>query len=81
MNKELLAYYGLLPLEEFKNQFKDKDTNERGITLEWCYTLLSATDYIPNKITEAQFLGNEVDDYTEVLELRQYARDEINRLK
>lgn len=42
---------------------------------------LMATDHIPNKIIEAQILGEPVEDYTEILRYRQLARDEINRLE
>lgn len=42
---------------------------------------LSQTDYVACKIAEAQFLGKTLDeDYTEVLQARQYARDKINEL-
>lgn len=43
-------------------------------------TFLQQTDHIPNKIVEAQFLGSTVEDYTEILNYRQFARDEINKL-
>lgn len=42
---------------------------------------LMVTDHIPNKIIEAQILGEPVEDYTEILRYRQLARDEINRLE
>lgn len=42
---------------------------------------LNATDHIPNKIIEAQILGEPVEDYTEILRYRQFARDEINRIQ
>ena len=41
---------------------------------------LAQTDHIPNKIIEATALGNEPEDYTEILNCRQLARDEINSL-
>lgn len=81
MDRELLGHYGMLPLEEFKAGFDDRDTNERGIVLEWSRDLLHRTDHIPNKIIEAQALGNDAEDYTEILRYRQFARDEINRLE
>lgn len=44
-------------------------------------TFLNQTDYIPNKIVEAQFLGTTLDeDYTEILQAREYAREQINEL-
>lgn len=42
---------------------------------------LMVTDHIPNKIIEAQILGEPVEDYTEILRYRQLARDEINRVQ
>lgn len=42
---------------------------------------LMVTDHIPNKIIEAQILGETAADYTEILRYRQFARDEINRLE
>ena len=42
---------------------------------------LNATDHIPNKIIEAQILGESTEDYTEILRYRQFARDEINRIQ
>ena len=44
------------------------------------HDFLNKTDHIPNKIIEAQALGNTPEDYTELLNYRQQARDEINRL-
>lgn len=41
---------------------------------------LMVTDHIPNKIIEAQILGEPAEDYTEILRYRQFARDEINRM-
>lgn len=44
-------------------------------------TFLIQTDYIPNKIIEANFLGQPLDeDYTEILQARQFAREQIRIL-
>lgn len=52
---------------------------EEGRTeFNYYQTFLEATDYMANKIIEAQFLGIKCDDYTEELQARQYARDKIN---
>ena len=52
---------------------------EEGRTeFNYYQTFLEATDYMANKIIEAQFLNTECDDYTEELQARQYARDKIN---
>ena len=47
---------------------------------DYYQTFLTLTDYIANKIIEAQVLGIECDDYTHELHARQYARDKINEL-
>lgn len=44
-------------------------------------TFLLHTDYVPNKIVEAQALGIPLDqDYTEVLQARAYAREQLDLL-
>lgn len=48
--------------------------------LDMYYHYLESTDHIPNKIVEAQALGIEPNDYTEVLEKRADARRHINEL-
>lgn len=44
-------------------------------------TLLAQTDHIPNKIIEAQVLGEPAEDYSEILQARKEARAELNRLE
>jgi hypothetical protein len=45
-------------------------------------TFLIQTDYIPNKIVEAQALGTTLEeDYTEILQAREYAREQIRLLE
>lgn len=42
---------------------------------------LTATDYIPCKLAEAQFLNEEIkEDYSDVLECRKYARTRIDEI-
>ena len=62
-----------------KYHIADKEFYENDLL--YYETFLIQTDHIPNKIIEAQMLGKEIDDYTEILEYRQVARDEINRLE
>lgn len=64
-------------LKEYKERHGDNIDTE----MTFYQTFLIQTDHIPNKIVEAQVLGIEIDDYTEILHLRQHARDEINRLR
>jgi len=52
------------------------------LELEYWYTFLIQTDYITNKIAEATYLGEKIDeDYSEVLQARKYARQRINELR
>lgn len=78
--KEILDKYNLLPYEEFTKKFGD-EFEEKGIKLYYCKTFLIQTDHIPNKIIEAQILNEETNDYTEILNYRKFARQEINRLE
>ena len=77
ISKEILTKYNMLSLEKYKEIFGDSIKTEEN----FYKTFLIQTDHIPNKIIEAQILGKEVDDYTEILNLRQFARDEINQLE
>ena len=44
-------------------------------------TFLLHTDYIPNKIIEAQALGIPIDqDYTQILQARAYARQKLSEI-
>lgn len=73
---DILKKYNMRSLEEYK----ERHGNNIDTEMTFYQTFLIQTDHIPNKIIEAQVLGIEVDNYKEILELRQYARDEINRL-
>ena len=80
MNKipdELMNKYGLPTFELYEEGIK---TGVFENEEEPYRAFLIKTDYIPNKIIEGQVLGREVEDYTEILNYRQFARDEINRL-
>lgn len=48
--------------------------------LEYYLTFLVQTDHIPNKIVEAQYFGEETEDYTEILQARDFCRTKINEL-
>ena len=66
--KEIYERYNLADMSEYESE----DV--------FYHTFLCQTDHIPNKIIESQVLGKPSEDYTEILECRQFARDEINRL-
>ena len=68
---KLAEKYGLPPVEEYP--FPEYD---------WYNTFLIQTDYVANKIAEALYLGEELDnDYTDVLQARKYARQKVNELR
>ena len=73
---ELLQKYNMKSLEEYKKDFGDNAETEKI----FYKTFLSQTDHIPNKIIESQTLGIEINDYTDILNYRQTARDKINEL-
>lgn len=73
----LLKKYNMKSFLEYKGDLGNLIDSE----LEFYQTFLIQTDHIPNKIIEAQILGEEIDDYTEILNYRKFARDEINKLK
>lgn len=76
ITQELLEKYHMVTLEEYKEIFEDSIEVE----IDYYKTFLIQTDHIPNKIIEAQILGEEVEDYTEILLSRKYARDKINKI-
>lgn len=68
---ELAARFHLPPLEDYP--FPE---------LDYWQTLLIQSDYVANKVAEAAYLGETVDeDYTEALKARKYARKRINELR
>ena len=66
--------------EEILDRYQVGNRDRYESEYDFYMTFLAQTDHIPNKIIEAQVLGKSVEDYTEILEYRQLARDEINRL-
>lgn len=76
IKKEILNKYSLPTLDEYIILFGDSIPALEAYYKEF----LKQTDHIPNKIFEAQLLGDSIDDYTEILNYRKQARDEINNL-
>ena len=70
ISKELAEKYHLPPIKEYP--FSERD---------WYHTFLIQSDYVALKIAEAAFTGESVDDYTEVLQARAYARQKINEIE
>ena len=66
--------------EKICKKYQLADMTEYECEQDFYYTFLIQTDHIPNKIIEAQILGEPIEDYTEILRYRQFARDEINRI-
>ena len=76
ISKELLERYHV-GTAEFYTALSGGNESE-GLKILY-QTFLIQTDYIPNKIIEAQVLGETLDeDYTEVLQARKYARMQLN---
>lgn len=77
----ILEKYGILEsLEERLRITREMGMSDTDATIDYYRSFLVCTDHIPNKIIEAQALGETPEDYTEILNYRQFARDEINRL-
>ena len=71
---ELASKYNLPPV----NEYPFPEIEE----IDWYSTFLIQTDYVANKIAEALYLGEELDeDYTAVLQARKFARNKINELR
>ena len=76
ISKELLERYHV-GTAEFYTALSGGNESEGLKTLY--QTFLIQTDYIPNKIIEAQTLGETLDeDYMEVLQARKFARMQLN---
>lgn len=70
VSKEITTKYNISTWDEYVTDEESK--------IEWCELFLRVTDHIPNKIIEAETLGETPEDYTEILKLRQEARNIIN---
>jgi hypothetical protein len=55
--------------------------NPHACKLEFYHYFLQQTDFVSAKIIDAQILGVECKDYTNVLNARAYAREQINILE
>lgn len=79
IKEEITKKYKMCTLEEALEKWDGVPEELR----EYVYYIdfLKLTDHIPNKIIEAKELGREATDYKDILEARQFARDEINRLE
>ena len=74
MENIIKKYLGI-SLQDFLNQ------EEGRSEIDYYYSYLLTTDYIPNKIIECQFLNEECKDYSEELRARKYAREKIGELQ
>lgn len=73
--EKLLARYHMACMEDYENMAGGRKQGE----YDFYRTFLIQTDYVPNKIIEAQALGTPLDqDYTEILQARAYAREQIS---
>lgn len=75
ISKELMKRYKIRDV----NFYVQLEGSEAAGTAAMYRSFLIQTDYIPNKIIEAQALGTPLDqDYTEILQARAYAREQIS---
>lgn len=72
---EIMKQYLGISLYDFLNQ------EEERLEIDYYYSYLLTTDYIPNKIIECQFLNEECKDYSDELRARKYAREKIGELQ
>ena len=76
ITEELLARYNMGSMDFFA-QIEGEENAEAA----FYQTFLLKTDYVPNKIVEAQTLGAQLDqDYTKILQARAYARQRLSEL-
>lgn len=75
ISEDLLVRYNMGNIEDYEALAGSKEKGE----YDFYRTFLIQTDYVPNKIIEAQALGTPLDqDYTEILQARAYAREQIS---
>lgn len=78
ISKEIYSKYHLADLEFYIAGCGGSEIEGKKMFYQ---TFLIQTDYIPNKIIEAQTLGETLDeDYTEVLQARKFARNQLNAI-
>ena len=76
ISKEILKKYNVETIESRIEHGASKEQAEED-TLR---NFLTNTDYVANKIAEAIFLNEEIQDYTETLQMRKYARGRIDEI-
>ena len=75
ISEDLLVRYNMGNIEDYEALAGSKEKGK----YDFYRTFLIQTDYVPNKIIEAQALGTPLDqDYTEILQARAYAREQIS---
>lgn len=75
ISEDLLVRYNMGNIEDYEALAGSKEKGK----YDFYRTFLIQTDYVPNKIIEAQAMGEQVDqDYTEILQARAYAREQIS---
>ena len=81
ISDEILKKYDMKSLEEYEKDYGNSLDTEIG----FYQTFLMQTDYIDNKLNEEYILGASKsalkEKYGEILELRKFAREQINRLE
>lgn len=79
--QDILNKYGMKTLDGYKEDFGDSIDTE----IVFYKTFLVQTDYIDNKILEGIVYGKSPEElkskYGDILEIREYCREQINRLE
>ena len=77
ISEELLVRYNMGNIEDYEALAGSKEKGK----YDFYRTFLIQTDYLPNKIIEAQALGIPIDqDYTQILQARAYARQKLSEI-
>ena len=72
-------------LDKYGMTVEDGETAEQSMAhyeseKEWLQVFLSSSDYIANKIIEAQYSGEPVEDLKEIVAIRKQCRDRIREI-
>jgi len=73
-------------LEKYGMTVEEGETAEQSMAhyeseKEWLQVFLNLSDYVANKIVEAQYAGEEPEDLTEIVNIRKECRNRIRELE
>lgn len=72
-------------LDKYGMTVEESETAEQSMAhyeseKEWLQVFLSSSDYIANKIVEAQYSGEPIEDLKEIVTIRKQCRDRIREI-